>query len=195
MQLNTLYQLLAMKLAGAPQLDVAAKLLLTPDIFNYWLSGVQTSETSIASTTQCWDPVAHDWCTDLLADLGIPTGFLPDVVEPGTVLGPLLDSIAASTGLGAVPVIAPAGHDTGSAVAAVPAERGSYAYLSSGTWSLMGIESPQPLITAQTLALNFTNEAGVDGTIRFLKNIMGLWLVQQVRASLGAQATARTTPR
>lgn len=184
MQLNTLYQLLAMKLANAPQLDVAAKLLLTPDIFNYWLSGVQTSETSIASTTQFWDPVAAAWCTDLLADLGIPTGFLPDVVAPGTVLGPLLGSIAESTGVGAVPVIAPAGHDTGSAVAAVPAEGGDHAYLSSGTWSLMGIESPTPLITEQTLALNFTNEAGVDGTIRFLKNIMGLWLVQQVRASL-----------
>jgi len=184
MQLNTLYQLLAMKLAKAPQLDIADKLLLTPDIFNYWLSGVQTSETSIASTTQFWDPVARAWCTDLLDDLGIPTGFLPDIVEPGTVLGPLLGSISESTGVGPVPVIAPAGHDTGSAVAAVPAESGSYAYLSSGTWSLMGIESPTPLITDQTLALNFTNEAGVDGTIRFLKNIMGLWLVQQVRASL-----------
>ncbi|MCZ7599270.1 MAG: FGGY-family carbohydrate kinase [Gammaproteobacteria bacterium] len=100
------------------------------------------------------------------------------------MLGPLLGSIAESTGVGAVPVIAPAGHDTGSAVAAVPAEGGDHAYLSSGTWSLMGIESPTPLITEQTLALNFTNEAGVDGTIRFLKNIMGLWLVQQVRASL-----------
>ena len=184
MQLNTLYQLLAMKLSNAPQLGIAAKLLFTPDIFNYWLSGRMTSETSIASTSQFWDPVARGWCTDLLTDLGIPTSFLPDIVEPGTVLAPLLGHLAKSTGVGDVPVIAPAEHDTGSAVAAVPAEHEHYAYLSSGTWSLMGIESPRPLITDQTRELNFTNEAGVDGTIRFLKNIMGLWLVQQVRASL-----------
>ncbi|NUP99794.1 MAG: rhamnulokinase [Armatimonadetes bacterium] len=181
MQLNTLYQLLAMRRANAPQLDLAERLLLTPDIMNYWFTGQQTSEVSIASTTQFWDPAAKGWCTDLLEAFDLPTSMLPPVVEPGSVVGPLLGSIAETTGLGAVPVIAPACHDTGSAVAAVPARGGGAAYLSSGTWSLMGIESPEPLINDTTLALNFTNEGGVFGTIRFLKNIMGLWLVQECR--------------
>ncbi len=184
MQLNTLYQLLAMRLGNAPQLDVAETMLLMPDIMNYWFTGQQTSEVSIASTTQCWDPRTKTWCHDLLAALDIPTRMMPAVVPPGSVVGSLLPSLQQATGLGAVPVIAPACHDTGSAVAAVPATGTAHAYLSSGTWSLMGIESPEPLINAQTLGLNFTNEGGVFGTIRFLKNIMGLWLVQECRRSL-----------
>jgi rhamnulokinase len=181
MQLNTLYQLLAMRLSGAPQLAMATKLLFMPDIFNYWFTGRQVSELSIASTSQFWDPRAGVWCTDLLEALDLPTAMLPEVVAPGTVVGPLLDWIAADCGLGETPVIAPGCHDTASAVAAVPARGRSHAYISSGTWSLMGIESAEPLITAQTRALNFTNEGGVCGTIRFLKNIMGLWLVQECR--------------
>ncbi|MCC7492753.1 MAG: rhamnulokinase [Fimbriimonadaceae bacterium] len=184
MQLNTLYQLLALQRQGAPALEVAERLLFMPDIMNYWFSGVQTSEVSIASTSQCWDPRARDWCRDLLDDLQIPSRIVPPVVEPGTVIGALTAELQADTGLGAVPVIAPACHDTGSAVAAVPAIGNRHAYLSSGTWSLMGLESPTPLISPQTLALNFTNEGGVCGTVRFLKNIMGLWLVQQTRAAL-----------
>lgn len=192
MQLNTLYQLLAMKLADSPLLDVAETLLLMPDIMNYWFSGRRVSELSIASTTQFWDPRANDWCRDLLADLDLPTGICPEVVPPGTVLGPLVDSIAAECGVGAVPVIAPACHDTGSAVAAVPASGDSHAYLSSGTWSLMGIESATPLIDDRTLALNFTNEGGVFGTIRFLKNIMGLWLVQEIRRCLARDGSEQS---
>ncbi len=181
MQLNTLYQLLAMRLTGAPQLDAADRLLFTPDIMNFWFTGQALSERSIASTSQMWDPRDDTWCADLLGALDIPGGMLPEVLPSGTTIGPLLPHLREETGLGAVPVIAPACHDTGSAVAAVPAESGSYAYLSSGTWSLMGIECPRPLITDQTLGLNFTNEGGVFGTIRFLKNIMGLWLVQECR--------------
>ena len=181
MQLNTLYQLLALRLADAPQLRLASKLLFTPDIFNYWFTGRQVSELSIASTSQFWDPAARDWCRDLLAELDIPSVMLPPVVPPGTVVGPLLEWIQADSGLGAVPVIAPGCHDTASAVAAVPAVGEDHAYISSGTWSLMGIESPQPLITDQTRELNFTNEGGVCDTVRFLKNIMGLWLVQECR--------------
>ncbi|MBI2299854.1 MAG: rhamnulokinase [Armatimonadetes bacterium] len=181
MQLNTLYQLLAMRLSGAPQLDTATRLLFTPDIMNYWFTGRQVSERSIASTSQMWDPRRNTWCLDLLDGMDIPTDMLPEVLPPGSVVGELLPHLREDTGLGAVPVIAPACHDTGSAVAAVPARGTTHAYLSSGTWSLMGLESPEPLINAQTLALNFTNEGGVCGTIRFLKNIMGLWLVQECR--------------
>jgi rhamnulokinase len=181
MQLNTLYQLLAMRRAGAPQLDAARRLLFMPDIFHYWFTGRQVSEVSIASTSQCWDPRAGSWCTDLMEAFGLPASILPEVVEPGTVVGPLLPWIAAESGLGAVPVITPGSHDTASAVAAVPARGQSHAYISSGTWSLMGIESSQPLITDATRELNFTNEGGVCSTIRFLKNIMGLWLIQECR--------------
>ena len=181
MQLNTLYQLLAMKTVGAPQLQVAKKLLFTPDLFNYWFTGRQVSEVSIASTSQFWDPRAGAWATDLLDALDLPTDLLPEVVPPGTVVGELLADLAAEAGVGRLPVISPGSHDTASAVAAVPAVGSDHAYISSGTWSLMGIESKVPLINEQTLALNFTNEGGVCDTIRFLKNIMGLWLVQQTR--------------
>lgn len=183
MQLNTLYQLLAMRLADSPQLKVAEKLLFTPDIFNYWFTGRMVSEETIASTSQIWDPRSDTWCTDLLSAMDLPTGMMPEVLKPGSIVGPLLGHLREEAGIGEVPVIAPAGHDTGAAFAAVPAKGTSTAFLSSGTWSLMGFESPTPLIDEQTLGLNFTNEGGVCGTIRFLKNIMGLWLVQECRRS------------
>lgn len=183
MQFNTLFQLYAMKLAGAPQLDVAARLLFTPDLFNYWFTGRQVSEESIASTSQFWDPRAGAWALDLLEGLGLPTDILPEVVAPGSVVGELRADLAAAAGVGALPVISPGSHDTASAVAAVPAVGDDHVYISSGTWSLMGMESPEPIIDQRTLALNFTNEGGVCGRIRFLKNIMGLWLVQQTRRS------------
>jgi rhamnulokinase len=184
MQLNTLYQLAAMQQARSPLLGCAKSLLMTPDLINFWLTGVKANEFTNATTTQFYDPTAGGWATGMLDRLGIPTGFLGDIVPPGTVLGPLHATMQDDTGAGAAPVIAPATHDTGSAVAAVPAEaKAGWAYISCGTWSLVGVESPRPVINEQTLACNLTNEGGVEGTYRLLRNVMGLWLVQQCRES------------
>ena len=181
LQLNTLYQIFSMALRESPALAAADTLLMTPDLFNFWLTGRQVSEFTIATTSQLYDPRQGTWSKALFEKLGLPFHILPEIVPPGTVLGPLLPSVAKEVGLGEVPVIAPACHDTGSAVAAVPARGRDYAYISSGTWSVMGVEVTEPIITAQSLANNFSNEGGVEGTFRFLKNIMGLWLVQECR--------------
>ena len=181
MQLNSLYQLLAMAKAGAPALATARTLLLMPDLFNFWLCGKKASEFTIVTTSQCYDPRSGNWAWGLLDKLGIPGHIFGEIVPPGTVLAPLRDSVAEETDSGPVPVVASAAHDTASAVAAVPATGGDYIYLSSGTWSLMGVEATEPIINQQSLAYDFTNEGGVNGTFRFLKNIMGLWLVQECR--------------
>ncbi|MHB1295816.1 MAG: rhamnulokinase [Anaerolineae bacterium] len=181
MIINSLYQLLAMQKGGDPTLEQADALLMIPDLLNYWFTGVKTCEFSDATTTQFYDPRRRDWARPLLEKLGLPTHVLQEVIQPGTIIGPLLPSFADETGLSGVPVIAPACHDTGSAVAAVPAKGDDFAYISSGTWSLMGVETLEPVINADSLAYNFTNEGGVCGTFRLLKNIMGLWLVQQCR--------------
>jgi rhamnulokinase len=187
MQLNTLYQLYAMKLAGSPALEVAARLLFIPDLLNYWLTGVQKCESSIASTSQFYDPRIKQFSTELLERLGLPTSILPPLVDTGTLLGPLRAEIAESTRLGPVPVYATAAHDTASAVAAVPAQTDDWCYISSGTWSLMGVELDRPAINKQSLALNFTNELGAEGKIRFLKNIAGLWLLQECRRAWASE--------
>ncbi len=175
MQLNTLYQLYAMRLGGSPSLGAAARLLNIPDLFNYWLTGVAKSETTIASTTQFFDPKTMTWAAELLGRLGLPAGMLSEIVPPGTRLGNMLEPPHA-------PVYATAGHDTAAAVVAVPAGSGdNWCYISSGTWSLMGLELDGPVINAQSLAANYTNEVGVSGKIRFLKNIAGLWLLQECR--------------
>jgi rhamnulokinase len=181
MQLNSLYQLLALAEADSPVLDAATTFLNVPDLFNFWLTGRKVSEFTIATTTQCYDPRAGDWATGMLEALGIPTEIFGEIVPPGTVLGPLDGSIAEETGLPEVLVIAPATHDTGAAVAAVPMDPDNAIYLSSGTWSLMGIEAEAPIINEAMLTYNLTNEGGVNGTFRILKNIMGLWLVQECR--------------
>jgi len=181
MQLNSLYQLLAMARANSPALAVAKTFLNTPDLFNFWLTGCKASEFTIATTSQCYDPRAGDWARDMLEKLGIPGHIFRQIVPPGTVLDSLQSSVAEETGCKPISVVAPATHDTGSAVAAVPVADGDYIYLSSGTWSLMGVEVNEPVITEQSLACNFTNEGGVQGTFRLLKNIMGLWLVQECR--------------
>jgi rhamnulokinase len=186
MPINSLYQLLAMVIQRSPLLDVAQTFLTMPDLFNYWLTGRQVSEFSIATTTQCYDPRLGDWARPLLERFGIPTRIFPPIVPSGTVLGPLLPAVAAEVGLGSVPIIAPACHDTASAVAAVPAD-GEVVYISSGTWSLLGTELPEPIINEQSLAFDFTNEGGVGGTFRFLKNITGLWLVQECRRTWALQ--------
>ncbi|RME73044.1 MAG: rhamnulokinase, partial [Chloroflexi bacterium] len=182
MQLNTLFQLFAMVQAQSPALDIAHTLLMMPDLLNYWFTGQKAGEYTIASTSQCYNMQAGRWAAPLLEKLGIPTHIFPEVIPPGTELGALLPAIAEETGAGPVPVIAPGCHDTASAVAAVPvtdADAGRYAYLSSGTWSLLGVELKTPVINKKSLAYNVTNEGGVQNTIRLLKNLGGLWIVQE----------------
>ena len=181
---NTVYQLLSLVRAKSPLLEAADALLMMGDLFGYLLSGTKACEYTDASTTQLLDPHTRTWHEGLIARLGIPRRLLLDPVPPGTVLGPVLPEVAARTGIAAnVPVIAPATHDTGAAVAAAPVEpdAGTWSYLSSGTWSLLGAELDEPHISARSLAEDFTNEGGVGGKIRFLKNIFGLWLVQECR--------------
>jgi rhamnulokinase len=190
MQLNALFQLYAMRDSQSPLLDLARTFLTMPDLFNYWLTGRKVNEFSIATTTQFYDPRKKAWSTELLERLGLPTSILCDVIPPGTVLGDLLPEVADELAIDPIPVIAPACHDTGSAVAAVPAEEDDYAYISSGTWSLMGVEVDEPVITSQSLQYNFTNEGGVCDTIRLLKNIMGLWLVQECRREWAREGKA-----
>ncbi len=182
MQLNTLYQLLSMAVNHSPLFEIADTLLLIPSVFMYFFTGKKVNEFTFATTTQMFNPQTGDWAYDMLEELGIPTEILnADVVQPGTIIGELLPELAGQAGLGKVPVIASASHDTASAVAAVPAKEGEWAYLSSGTWSLLGIETAEPIINADSLRYNLTNEGGVGGTYRFLKNIMGLWLVQECK--------------
>ena len=183
MQLNSLYQYYAMRHdQKSPLLDCADKLLFIPDLFNYLFTGVAKGEFSIATTSQMYDPRKKAWAVEMLEKLDLPTRILPEIIPSGTVVGPLRDDVAKECGARPVPVIAPATHDTASAVAAVPAgESDDWCYISSGTWSLMGVEIAEPIINEKSLALNYTNEGGVGGTIRFLKNIMGLWLVQECR--------------
>lgn len=175
---NTLYQLMAEARAMPSLLDAAAGFGTIPDLLNHRLTGELRAEYTNATTTQMVDARARRWAIDLLGDLGIPARVLPPLIEPGTVLGPLTHSV--SPALAGTPVVAPACHDTGSAVASVAAGAGR-AFLSSGTWSLLGMEVPQPVITAAALEANFTNEGGVCGTTRLLKNIAGLWLLQSCR--------------
>ncbi len=180
MPINTLYQLASMDAIHDPQLAAARTLLLIPDLFHYWLTGRMVAEYTNATTTQFYDARAGGWATDLLATLDLPTALLPPLVAPGTRLGDLLPDVAAAVGLsGPVPVIATATHDTASAVAAIPGLDADSLYISSGTWSLVGVETAGPILTERARLLNFTNEGGVAGTIRFLKNVGGLWLLQE----------------
>jgi rhamnulokinase len=181
MQLNSLYQLFSMVHTASPILDIASTFLTMPDLFNYWLTGVKGCEFTNATTTQCYNPRQRAWATDMLERLGIPSRIFPGIIETGSILGPLLPDVADELGIPAVPVIAVAAHDTGSAVAAVPGQGDDYAWISSGTWSIMGVTVNEPVINERTLAYNLTNEGGVNYTYRLSKNIMGLWLVQECR--------------
>jgi rhamnulokinase len=187
MQLNSLYQLIAMQRTEPEVLKAAETLLFMPDLFNYLFTGERKSEFSIATTSQMYDPVRRDWAISMLEELGLPVGVLPTVVPSGTIIGPLSHEVAEECGVEAMPVIAPGCHDTASAVAAVPSESADSCYISSGTWSLMGVELDQPLINEKTLGYNCTNEGGVGGTFRLLKNIAGLWLVQECRRQFAQQ--------
>jgi rhamnulokinase len=185
MEINTLYQLFAMAERHDPDLERAERMLLIPDLLNHYLCGSVVSEYTNATTTQCFDVRQGDWARDLVAHLAVPTRLLPPVVPPGTVLGPLLPGVADETGGHGLRVVAPGTHDTASAVAAVPLQEGS-AFLSSGTWSLLGVELREPIVTEAALEANVTNEGGVGGTIRLLRNVMGLWLLQQARQALAS---------
>ncbi len=192
MQLNTLYQMLALSHQKSSQLAAAKSMLFMPDLFNYLLTGVARAEFSIATTSQMYDPRAKNWAIDLLRKLGIPAHVLPPIVPSGTVLGGLRDEVMRECGVKSIDVVAPCGHDTGSAVVAVPAQPGAndWCYLSSGTWSLMGVELAEPCITDKSFSYNYTNEGGFGGSIRFLKNIAGLWLVQECRREFERQGRA-----
>jgi rhamnulokinase len=181
MPINTLFELGAMAAEGDPALAVADTLLLIPDLIHYWLCGARSSELTNATTTQCFDPRSGGWATDLLERLDVPAGIFPEVVRPGTRLGRLSHEVAEDTRLDNAEVIAAATHDTGSAVAAIPLRGPASAYISAGTWSLVGVEVREPLITDAAFAANLTNEGGVGGTFRLLRNVTGLWLVHECR--------------
>ncbi len=176
MPINTLYQMMSLVANASPQLDIAQTFLTAPDLINYWLTGAKVCEFSNATTTQLYNPVTQGWATEMMDTLGIPSQIFPEIVQPGTNLG-MYEG---------VPIIAPACHDTGSAVAAVPTQTANYAYISSGTWSLVGLEVPEAIVSEEALAVNATNEGGVYSTFRLLKNVMGLWVVQQCRATWAA---------
>jgi rhamnulokinase len=179
MQINTLFQLYAMAQAADPQLEIAETLLMVPDLFHYFLSGAKAVEFTEATTTQMY-VAGRGWSSEVLDTLNIPRRILPEVVLPGTQLGPLRTDVVRNSGLrGSFPVIAMASHDTASAVTAIPEMDEASAFISSGTWSLMGVELREPITSDDAFALNFTNEGGAEGTILLLKNIPGLWILQE----------------
>jgi len=186
MQFNGIYQLLAMKLARSPLLEAAKTWMMMPDLFHWLMTGQKSNEFTNATTSQFYNPLTSNWAVELLRKFDLPTEILGPISPPGTDLGALRPSVAAETGLGATRVVLPGTHDTASAVMAVPAasrpgQRPDWCYISLGTWALLGIESPQPVVNDKVLELNFTNEGGVGNTYRVLKNICGLWLVQECR--------------
>jgi rhamnulokinase len=192
MEINSLIQLYAMKSAGDPALAAARTLLMMPDLFSYWLTGVARAELTIASTSQFYNPTKKRWATELLEKLGLPSSMLAEIVPPGTLLGPLLPPLADTAGLGAVPVFTTGGHDTASAVAATPAEGRDWLYISSGTWSLMGAEIDEPVVNTRCMEMNLTNEIGAGGKVRLLKNIAGLWVLQECRRAWALEGSEFT---
>jgi rhamnulokinase len=197
MEISTLYQLVAARLTDDPSLRIADGFLMMGDFFHWLLTGKRSVEVTNASTTQLLDPRTKQWRGDLISRFGLPERLFADPVEPGTTLGPVQSSVASATGLEGVPVVIPATHDTASAVLSVPAAdfapaNPSWCYISSGTWSLMGCELPEPKINARCAELNFTNEGGVGGSTRLLKNIGGLWIFQQIRKSMERRGRAHS---
>jgi sugar (pentulose or hexulose) kinase len=180
---NTIYQLFSEVFRDASRLAIAGRLLFIPDLINYWLTGVKVNEWTIASTSQLLDPRSRTWATSLIERLSMPKEIFGEIVPPGTPLEKLSRHVRTETGAGELVVIAPGCHDTASAVAAVPTQVPSFAYVSSGSWSLMGIESSRPMITETGRDSGFANEGGVCDTFRFLRNINGLWLIEECRRS------------
>lgn len=195
MQFNSLFQLFSMVKEQSSLLEITDSILFIPDALNYLFTGIKKSEFSIASTSQMLVPGACNWDFELIEKAGIPTHIFQDVILPGTVLGNIQLEVARETGSESIPVIAVVAHDTGSAIVSVPGLENNFVYLSSGTWSIMGIESSRPIISEHTRQLNFTNEGGVEGTTRFLKNIMGMWLIQEVQRIWEAEGTKYSWPQ
>jgi rhamnulokinase len=187
MNFNSIFQMFAQAEEGSVAYRHAKKILFMPDLLSYLLTRGKVCEYTIASTSGLMNPKTQQFEPSLIAAVDLTDDQIPDKVQSGEVVGKLRFNIAKETGLGEVPVVAVAGHDTASAIVAVPAENEHFAYLSSGTWSLMGIEVPEPIITKQSALLNFTNEGGIEDTTRFLKNITGMWLVEQCRKKWIAQ--------
>ena len=181
MQINSLFQLFSMVKDKRKLLNITDRILFIPDALNYLFSGVAATEFSIASTSEMILPGQCKWQTELLKKVGIPVSILGKIILPGTIIGKMTTEIAAETGSKQIPVVAVAGHDTASAVAAIPADTSDFVFISSGTWSILGTESASPIISEQANKMNFTNEGGVEGTTRFSKNIMGMWLIQECR--------------
>ena len=187
---NTIYQLLASKLEDDSALKEAKTMLFMPDLFNFFLTGKKRTEYTIASTSQMFDSRTYDWAYNLLNKLGIKTDMFADMIYPGEIVGTLKPELAEELGVGEIPVVAVASHDTGSAVASVPVvDEKDFIYISSGTWSLMGVELDAPNVSEDAMKYNFTNEGGVNKSIRFLKNIMGLWLIQECRRQWQREGT------
>lgn len=188
MPINTLYQLVAAKKVSSQALSAAACLITIPDLFHYWLTGNAVCEFTNATTTQMVNSATRLWATDLMDRLSLPSRLPAPIVEPGSVIGSLLPEGSEGTALAGTPIIAPASHDTGSAVAAISAREGT-AFVSSGTWSLVGTELDAPVLSSEAMRLNFSNEGGVNGTTRLLKNVMGLWMLRRCRDSWAEQRT------
>ncbi len=181
MQFNTLFQLFSSVQNNYSGMKIAESILFTPDALNFLFTGVKKNEYTIASTSQLLKPGKAEWEEKLFRAAGIPMKLTGEIIQPGTIIGKLLHEVVEETGSNSIPCVAVASHDTASAIVSVPAHGDNWAYLSSGTWSLLGIESPVPLVSDNTLSMNFTNEGGVEGTTRFLKNIMGMWLIQECK--------------
>jgi len=192
MPFNTLYQLAAVRQTSPHLLDAAGTILFMPDLFLHWLGGEPASEPTIASTSQMLRAGSRDWDTELLELLGLPVRIVPPIRRTGSPAGRIRADVAAEVGQSDAVLVRTAGHDTGAAVAAVPAIGEQWAYVSSGTWSLVGVELSRPLISPEARDANFTNEAGVDGTTRFLRNVAGLWLVQECQRVWAASGRALT---
>lgn len=194
MNFNSLFQLYAMQQDGNVAMKMANTVLFVPDALSWMLTGESVCEYTIASTSQMLDPRTGDLSDKLIESIGMRRGQFGRMVQPGTTIGILTEEVQKITGLGPVPVIAVAGHDTGAAVAAVPAKNEQFAYLSSGTWSLMGIETKEAVINDRSYELNFTNEGGIEGTTRFLKNICGMWLYERCRKEWPEEVRQQSHP-
>ncbi len=182
--INTLFQLFSIVRSGSRAISDASDLLFMPDLFNYLLTGVKATEFTIATTSQLYNPIKGSWEAEIFAVMGLDAGIMQRIITPGTITGKLSPEICEETGIKGISVIAPATHDTGSAVAAIPARGNTWAYISSGTWSLVGVETTGPIINETARRLNFTNEGGICGRFRFLKNVMGLWLLEECRKEM-----------
>jgi rhamnulokinase len=190
MEFNSLFQLESMVRDRSPMLEIADAVLFIPDILNYFLCGIKKTEFTFATTSQIFNPSLMDWDSALVSALGIKPSLFQDIISPGSILGTLSTEISKETGIPEVPIIAVAAHDTASAVAAIPSHGRDWAYISSGTWSLMGIETESPIINEVSFRSNFTNEGGVEGRWRVLKNISGMWLLQECRRMWGSKGPA-----